>query len=335
MLPSLQVSRREGRPRVSNGRRLDVSVVVPVYNEVENVEPLCREILAVMDGLGVAYEVIFVDDGSTDGTFSRLEALVSAYDRVKVVKLRRNFGQTAAMAAGFDHASGKIIVSMDGDMQNDPAEIPRLLEKIAEGYDVVSGWRARRQDRFLTRRLPSMVANWIISRLTGVPLHDYGCSLKAYRREILQDVRLYGEMHRFIPALCRWMGAKVTEVRVNHRPRTNGRSKYGLSRIVRVALDMLVVKFLMSFLTKPIQVFGGMGLVLGGVGFFIGVYLSYVKFVLGQGIGGRPLLLLAVLLMSAGLQLMVLGLLGEVITRTYYESQGKTVYRVERVLGRS
>jgi len=323
---------RSGRPRARNGRRVEVSVVVPAYNEADNVEPLCREIVSVMEGSGHSYEIIFVDDGSSDGTFARLETLAGTYEQVRVVKLRRNFGQTAAMSAGFDHARGDVVVSMDGDMQNDPAEIPRLLEKMAEGYDVVSGWRVRRQDRFLTRRVPSIAANWLIGKLTGVRLHDYGCSLKAYRREILQDVHLYGEMHRFIPALCRWTGAKVAEVPVNHRPRTRGRSKYGLSRVVRVLLDMLTVKFLMSFLTKPMQVFGGLGLILGGVGFGAAGYLSFLKLVMGQSIAGRPLLLLAVLLMSAGLQFLALGLLGEVLTRTYYESQGKPVYRVERTI---
>ncbi|MGQ9699296.1 MAG: glycosyltransferase family 2 protein [Armatimonadota bacterium] len=309
-----------------------MSVVVPAYNEVDSVEPLCRQIISVMGQTGRPYEVIFVDDGSSDGTFERLEILADAYEQLRVVKLRRNFGQTAAMSAGFDYASGEVIVSMDGDMQNDPQEIPRLLEKMAEGYDVVSGWRVRRQDRFLTRKVPSVVANWLIGRLTGVRLHDYGCSLKAYKREILRDVHLYGEMHRFIPALCRWTGAKIAEIPVNHFPRTRGRSKYGLSRAVRVMLDMLTVKFLMSFLTKPMQIFGGFGLALTGTGFAAGAYLTFVKLAMKQPIAGRPLLLLAVLLISAGLQFLALGLLGEVLTRIYYESQGKPVYRVERTI---
>ncbi|MGQ9525597.1 MAG: glycosyltransferase family 2 protein [Armatimonadota bacterium] len=306
--------------------------MVPAYNEVDSVEPLCRQIISVMGQTGRPYEVIFVDDGSSDGTFERLEILADAYEQLRVVKLRRNFGQTAAMSAGFDYASGEVIVSMDGDMQNDPQEIPRLLEKMAEGYDVVSGWRVRRQDRFLTRKVPSVVANWLIGRLTGVRLHDYGCSLKAYKREILRDVHLYGEMHRFIPALCRWTGAKIAEIPVNHFPRTRGRSKYGLSRAVRVMLDMLTVKFLMSFLTKPMQIFGGFGLALTGTGFAAGAYLTFVKLAMKQPIAGRPLLLLAVLLISAGLQFLALGLLGEVLTRIYYESQGKPVYRVERTI---
>jgi glycosyltransferase involved in cell wall biosynthesis len=305
-----------------------ISVVVPVYNEVENVEALWEELTAVLQGLGEPYEVIVVDDGSRDGTHTKLSYLRSQDPHLSVIRFRRNFGQTAAMAAGFDRARGKVILTMDGDLQNDPAEIPRLLDKIREGYDVVSGWRAHRKDRFLSRRLPSMVANWLIGFVTGIRLHDYGCSLKAYRREVIRNVRLYGEMHRFLPALCSWAGAEICEIPVNHRPRKFGRSKYGLSRVVRVILDLLTVKFLLNYATRPIQIFGSAGLFFGTTGLLTAAYLTFQRLVLGKPLSERPLLQLAILLILVGVQLVTMGLLGELTTRTYYEAQGKPIYVV-------
>jgi glycosyltransferase involved in cell wall biosynthesis len=306
-----------------------VSVVVPVFNEVENVEALWEELSRVLQELGQPYEILIVDDGSRDGTYTKLRYLNGRDPRLVVIRFRRNFGQTAAMAAGFDRARGKVIVTMDGDLQNDPAEIPRLLNKIQEGYDVVSGWRARRKDHFLSRRLPSIAANWLIGLVTGIRLHDYGCSLKAYRRSVIRNVRLYGEMHRFLPALCSWAGAEICEIPVNHRPRKFGRSKYGLSRTVRVILDLLTVKFLLSYSTRPIHVFGSAGLFCGTIGLFTAAYLTWEKLVLHKPLSQRPLLELASLLMLVGIQLVTMGLLGELTTRTYYEAQGKPIYVIQ------
>lgn len=312
---------------------MDLSIVIPLYNEEENVKPLYEQLKATLDEIGREYEIIVVDDGSTDRSFAILKGLHEGDERLKVIRFRRNFGQTAAFAAGFDHSQGEVVITMDADLQNDPADIPLLLEKIEEGYDVVSGWRVKRKDPFLTRRLPSMVANWLISHVTGVHLHDYGCSLKAYRREVVKNVQLYGELHRFIPALASWMGISVAEVPVRHHPRRFGRSKYGLSRTARVLLDLITVRFLLSYSTRPIHIFGGLGLVGFALGMALGAYLSFVKFVLGQSIGGRPLLLLAVLLMVVGVQLISMGLLGELVVRTYYETLNKPIYAVREILG--
>jgi len=310
-----------------------LSVVIPLYNEEKNLEPLYQQLKAALDGAGREYEIIIVDDGSTDRSFEVLKRLHEDDERLKVIRFRRNFGQTAAFAAGFDHSQGEVVITMDADLQNDPADIPLLLRKIEEGYDVVSGWRLPRQDPFLTRRLPSMIANWLISQVTGVHLHDYGCSLKAYHREVVKNVQLYGELHRFIPALASWMGISVAEVPVRHYPRRFGRSKYGLSRTSRVLLDLLTVRFLLSYSTRPIHIFGGLGLISFAVGIGLGGYLSFVKFVLGQNIGDRPLLLLAILLMVLGVQLISMGLLGEMMVRTYYEVLNKPTYVVREVLG--
>jgi glycosyltransferase involved in cell wall biosynthesis len=263
-------------------------------------------------------------------SWSRLEAVRAADPRWILVALRRNFGQTAALSAGFDHARGGVIVPLDGDLQNDPADIPRLLALAAE-YDIVSGWRKNRQDRLLSRRLPSLLANWLISKVTGIRLHDYGCTLKAYRREVVEHLRLYGEMHRFIPAIASWMGITIVEVETYHRPRRFGRSKYGITRTVRVVLDLITVKFLLSFATKPIQVFGMLGMGAVGTGVAIGAYLTALKLFLGAQIGGRPLLFLAVLLIVVGVQFVVMGLLGEMLVRVYHESQRKPIYMVKRV----
>ncbi|MEE9614151.1 MAG: glycosyltransferase family 2 protein [Thermodesulfobacteriota bacterium] len=309
-----------------------VSIVIPVYEEAESLPHLYDSLKKVMDGLGRTYEIIFVDDGSRDSTADVLEGIQAGDDSVVVVAFRRNFGQTAALAAGFDHARYDVVVTMDADLQNDPEDIPKLLEKIKE-FDIVSGWRKERKDPFLSRRLPSMAANWLISKVTGVELHDYGCTLKAYRAEVIKDVKLYGEMHRFLPAIASWVGAEITEVETTHHPRRFGRSKYGISRTVRVILDLITVKFLQSFSTRPIHAFGPAGLAMGGAGFLVSLYLSYEKIILGESIGGRPLLLLGILLIILGVQLVVMGLLGEMLARVYHESQNKPVYVVKKVLG--
>ncbi len=309
-----------------------ISVVIPLYNEEESIPHLYEALTQALQGYGKSYEIIIVDDGSRDRSFELLRELAEKDPAVKVIRLRRNFGQTAAFSAGFDHALGEVIITMDADLQNDPRDIPLLMAKIEEGYDIVSGWRKNRQDRFWDRKLPSMIANRLISNVTDVRLHDYGCSLKAYRRDLLQHVRLYGELHRFIPALASQVGGTVAEVPVNHHARQFGKSKYGLSRAVRVALDLITVWFLGGYATRPIHVFGSIGLLLGGFGFLIGLYLSYVKLFLGQDIGGRPMLLLAVLLVVIGVQLITMGLLGELIIRTYHESQNKPIYFVREVV---
>lgn len=307
-----------------------LSLVIPVYDEEENLRPLHAAIREALDPLGLGYEVVLVDDGSTDATLGIAREIQAQDPRWVIVALRRNFGQTAAMSAGFDHARGEVIVTLDGDLQNDPGDIPKLLALIKE-YDVVSGWRVDRRDPFLTRLLPSWVANWLISVVTGVRLHDYGCTLKAYRREVVRNLRLYGEMHRFIPAVASWMGVSITEVETRHSPRRFGRSKYGLGRIFRVLLDLLTVKFLLSYSTKPIQIFGSLGLLSTMAGGGIGLYLSLLKLMTGQKIGDRPLLLLGVLLVLLGVQFIVLGLLGELLVRIYHESQGKPIYAVRQV----
>lgn len=310
----------------------DLSVVVPFYEEEEAIEPFFQELLSVVDGLDLRTEVVAVDDGSRDHTFDRLRAVHHADPRVRVIRLRRNFGQTAALAAGFQHARGEVVVTMDGDLQNDPADIPRLLGALDEGADVVSGWRYDRKDAQLHRVLPSKVANWIISRVTAVHLHDYGCALKAYRRDVVSELRLYGEMHRFLPAIAADLGGRVTELRVNHRPRTLGRSKYGLARTVRVILDLVTVKFLSDFSTRPIQVFGLLGLAMTLVGGTMLGWLGLERIFFGVELGGRPIVLLAIVLLITGLQFITFGLLGEMLARTYHESQGKPVYVVGEVL---
>ena len=307
---------------------MDFSIVVPIYNEEDNISELYRAITTALDGTGSDYEIIMVDDGSADGSFNALTAIAAQDRRVKVIRFRRNFGQTAAMSAGFDAAAGGIIIPMDGDLQNDPADIPRLIDKIHEGYDVVSGWRSDRKDTFITRKIPSMLANSLISWLTGVRLHDYGCTLKAYRREVLDGINLYGEMHRFVPALASQIGAKVAEIPVNHRPRLHGTSKYGISRTLRVILDLMTVKFLLAYSTKPIQLFGKWGVytLLAGLG--SGSMTIYMKVFEHFSMNRNPLLILTAFLLFMGIQFIVLGLLGELNARTYYEAQGKPIYVV-------
>jgi len=305
-----------------------ISVVVPLYNEAENLDDLHREMCAALEPMDREFELVLVDDGSTDGTRERLLALESADSRVRVVLLRRNFGQTAAFSAGFDRASGDIVVTSDGDLQNDPADIPALVAKLEEDdLDIVCGWRRERKDP-LSKRIPSFFANRLISWATGVHLHDYGCSLKAMRVEVVKGLRLYGEMHRFIPAVASWMGVTLAEVPVHHRPRTRGQSKYGLGRTVRVLLDLFTVKFLLSYGTRPAHLFGLMGLAFGGIGFAILAYLAGLKLIAHEAIGGRPLLLLGALLFLTGVILVSFGLMGELLVRTWHESQGKRIYVV-------
>jgi glycosyltransferase involved in cell wall biosynthesis len=310
----------------------ELSVVIPIYNEEDNIEPLYRDLRQVLERLGRSYEIVAVDDGSSDGSFEALRELHHGDDSLKVVRLRRNFGQAAAFAAGFDKAAGEILISMDADLQFDPADIEKLLHKMDEGYDIVSGWRVDRQEAFLTRRLPSMVANWLISRITGVKLHDYGCSLKAYRSEVIRNVRLYGELHRFIPALASSIGVRLAEVPVGHYPRRFGKSKYDLSRTITVILDLLTVKFLLSYAARPMQVFGLLGMLSFAVGTLIAAYLSFIRLFLGSPIANRPLLLLAILLIFVGVQLVTMGLLGELTSRTYHEAQGKKIYMIREML---
>lgn len=312
--------------------QLELSVVIPIYNEQDNIEQLYRDLKQVLEGLAKSYEIVAVDDGSTDSSFEVLRELHRGDDLLKVVRLRRNFGQAAAFAAGFDRAVGEIIVSMDADLQFDPADISKLLDKISEGYDIVSGWRADRRETFLTRRLPSMAANWLISRITGVELHDSGCSLKAYRSEVIRNVRLYGELHRFIPALASSIGVHLAEVPVSHYPRRHGKSKYDLSRTLTVILDLLTVKFLLSYATRPMHVFGLLGMLSFAVGTVIAAYLSFIRLFLGSPIANRPLLFLAILLIFVGVQLVTMGLLGELTIRTYHEAQGKKIYVIREML---
>ncbi len=310
---------------------MKVSVVIPAYNEEKNMSLLYQETREVLERLDRPWEIIFIDDGSSDTTLSVLQAIAQADQRVVVIAFRRNFGQTAAMSAGFDYATGEVIITMDGDLQNDPADIPRLLQKIEEGYDVVTGWRFDRKDAFINRRLPSIIANKIISWTTRVSLHDYGCTLKAFRREVIKNIRLYGEMHRFIPAIASGMGISYTEIKVNHRPRRFGSTKYGISRTIRVILDLITVKFLLSFATRPIQVFGLLGVVSGGVGFLLALIMTIQRQFFDIPLADRPLLLLAVVLIFIGIQFVSLGLIAELQARTYHESQQKPVYYIREV----
>jgi glycosyltransferase involved in cell wall biosynthesis len=309
----------------------ELSIVIPVRNESPNIKPLYDELTATLTPYGRRYELVIVDDGSTDDTFDQLAALQARDDRLRVIRFRRNFGQTAAFAAGIAHARGSLIVTSDGDLQNDPHDIPAMVALIEQGNDIVCGWRKDRKDTFVTRKLPSMMANKLISWATGVPLHDYGCSLKVFRAEVVKPLRLYGEMHRFIPALASELGVKIAEVVVNHRARRAGTSKYGISRTIRVVLDLATVKFLLSYSTRPLQIFGLLGIVTGGLGFVITAWLAYVRLFLHQGIAERPLLLLGVLLIFIGVQLVTFGLLAEVMARTYYESQDKPTYVIREI----
>lgn len=311
---------------------LDISVVIPIYNEAPNVEELVDRIRSVLLDYGKTFEIILVDDGSNDGTRDILRKLAQKTPELKVILFRRNFGQSAAMTAGFDYAKGKIIVSMDGDLQNDPKDIPKLVEKLEEGYDLVSGWRKDRKDPFFSRRFPSILANKLIGATTGVKLHDYGCSLKAYRSDVAKQLLLYGELHRFIPVLATLYGAKIAEVVVTHHPRKRGKSKYGIGRTYRVLLDLFLMLFFLKFSTRPLQFFGLWGGGLFLLGFLIELYLSFIKIFEGQNIGGRPLLLLGALLIISGIMLAGIGLIAELVIRTYYESSGKRIYHIREVI---
>lgn len=306
-----------------------LSVVIPLYDEEENVDPTMRELLDVLDGLEMSSEVVLVDDGSRDQTAVLARRWCQLDPRVRLIEFRRNFGQTAALSAGFDHAHGRVVVAMDGDQQNDPHDIPRLLAKLDEGYDVVSGWRRDRRDALLLRKVPSMAANRLISRVTGTRLHDYGCTLKAYRGDVVRHLRIYGDQHRFIPALSQIVGARVTELPVNHRPRVRGHSKYGISRTVRVMLDLLTVKFLISYFGRPMRLFGSIGFVSMALGSLILLYLLGDKVMLGHALAGRPLLMLGMLMMVVGVQFLSLGILGELIIRIYHEG-GRRSYLIRQ-----
>lgn len=305
-----------------------LSVVIPIFNEEESIPTLYMRLTEELQALGHSYEIIAVDDGSRDRSFPILQELAQKDRRLRVVRFRRNFGQTAAFSAGFDRASGAVVITIDADLQNDPADIRHLLAKVDEGYDVVSGWRASRKDAFLNRRLPSQIANRIISWSTGVYLHDYGCSLKAYRTEVLRNIQLYGELHRFIPAIASWQGVAVAELPVNHHPRRFGKTKYGIGRTVRVILDLLTVRFLLSYGTRPMHIFGLLGLGAMALGSFISLYLMVLKFVYSEALAERPLLLLGILLIILGVQFISIGLIGELVVRTYYETQHKPIYAV-------
>jgi len=309
-----------------------ISVVVPIYNEEESIEEGYQELTRILLGMGRQYEIIYVDDGSRDLSLSVLSELARRDTNVVVIELRRNFGQTAAMAAGLQNSRYDIVVTLDGDLQNDPNEIPHLVAKLEEGYDLVAGWRKYRQDKFLSRRLPSMIANWVISKSTRVKLHDYGCTLKVMTGEVARGIKLYGEMHRFIPALADELGAKIVELPVNHRARRYGTSKYGISRTLRVILDLITVKFLLGYSKRPIHLFGTIGLVSGGAGFLTLAVLTYERLFRHVPMGNRPLLSLGVMLVIIGLQFLVFGLLAEVLARTYYESQRKPIYAVRRIV---
>jgi len=311
----------------------DISVFLPVYNEEPNLLPLHAKLDEALKTLDRSAEIVYVDDGSTDGSLKILREIAQLDPRVRVIALRRNYGQTAAMAAGIDAASGKVLIPMDADLQNDPADIARLLDKLDDGYDVVSGWRKNRKDKMITRKIPSMIANRLISWIGGVPLHDYGCSLKAYRRESLQDVRLYGEMHRFIPIYAAWAGARVTEIPVEHHARTMGKSKYGLSRTLKVIFDLMTIKFMASYQTKPIYVFGSFGMLAFVISFLSGLYALFLKIIHKADFVQTPLPILSIVMFAVGVQFLLMGLLAEMLVRTYHESQAKAIYAVRERLG--
>ncbi len=314
--------------------KINLSVIIPVYNEEQNIPIIYEEIKETLNGYEPDFEIIFINDGSRDGSLKELKKLRESDKRVKIIDFRKNFGQTAALAAGFDYAEGEIMITMDGDLQNNPKDIPALIKKMKEDdLDLVNGWRFKRKDPFISRKLPSILANKLISWITGVKLHDYGCTLKVYRKEIAKDLKLYGEQHRFIPALAYIEGAKIGELKVDHRERKYGKSKYGISRTIRVILDLMTVKFLSSYSTKPLQIFGLLGFITGGIGILIGVYLAYIRLILKQGIAGRPLLFLSMLLIFMGVQFFSLGIIGEMLSRTYHESSKKKVYRVKNTIG--
>lgn len=311
----------------------EISIVIPALNEEESIPPLYQSLKSVLGRVGKSYEIIFVDDGSTDATLKELEKIHKKDSKLKIISFRRNFGQTAAMAAGFDYAKGKVIVTLDADLQNDPKDVPRLLKELDRGYDIVSGWRKDRKEPFLTRRIPSMVANLIISLISGVKLHDYGCTLKAYRADVVKSIKLYGDMHRFIPAVTSTIGVKVSEIAVDHHVRRFGEPKYGIERTLRVILDVMTIKFLLSYQTRPLQLFGRIGFFLTLTGGGVFTWLVYERFFLHHPLSTRPLFLISIFLILVGIQFITLGLLAEMLMRIYYESQGKTIYQIRKVIG--
>ncbi|MCL4376991.1 MAG: glycosyltransferase family 2 protein [Actinobacteria bacterium] len=316
----------------NNSPDLDLSIVIPVYNEEESIEPLYKSLELALSNLGKSYEVILIDDGSRDNTYRELLEIHEKNKNFKIIKFRRNFGQTAAMRAGFEYASGRIVVTLDADLQNDPEDIPKLISKMEEGFDIVSGWRINRQDKMVSRRFPSLVANKLISSLFGVPLHDYGCTLKAYKKEILDNIELYGEMHRYIPAIASWMGIKVAEIPVNHRARKFGKAKYGLSRTIRVMLDIITIKFLLTYSKKPMQIFGLLGIFTSFVGLVLTIYMIIMRLFFNTPLSERPLFILSIFMIFIGVQLITMGLLGEIMMRTYHEGTDKSTYVIKEIV---
>ena len=309
-----------------------LSVVIPVYNEKQSLKHLYENLNAVLPGIGKNYEVILIDDGSSDGSFIELKKIHEKNNNYKIIRFRKNFGQTPAMSAGFDYARGEVIITLDADLQNDPKDIPLLLEKMEEGYDIVSGWRAKRQDKTISRKLPSVIANWLIAKLTRVHIHDYGCTLKAYSRDVIKNIELYGEMHRYIPAVASWMGINVAEVKVNHHSRKFGKSKYGISRTIRVILDIITIKYLLSYSQRPIQIFGLLGLFTGTAGLIITIYLIIMRLFFQMSLADRPLFTLSIFMIFIGVQLITMGILAELIMRTYHEASGKPTYAVREII---
>lgn len=310
----------------------DLSVVIPIYNEKESIAKLYKKLDKTLSGMNLEYEVLLIDDGSTDGTLDELVKIHNKNKSYKIISFRKNFGQTSAISAGFDFTSGKIVITLDADLQNDPSDIPILLKKLNKGYDIVSGWRMNRKDRAVTRKFPSMVANRLISKLTGVHLHDYGCTLKAYRREVIENIDLYGEMHRYIPAIASWMGVRVAEVPVRHHSRKYGKSKYGFSRTIKVILDIITVKFLLSYSQRPIQIFGLLGLSSSAVGFIMTVYLIIMRIFFNQSLSERPLFILSIFMIFIGIQLITMGLLAEVLMRVHHEVQNRPTYVIKEMI---
>jgi glycosyltransferase involved in cell wall biosynthesis len=318
--------------RVEDETATDISIVIPVYNEEENIEHLYERLKLSLDKMGKSYEVILIDDGSLDRSYKKLREIHEKDRNFKIIRFRRNFGQTQAMSAGFDHSRGNIVITLDADLQNDPSDIPEILKKMNEGYDIVSGWRKDRKDKMISRRLPSRVANRMISKLFNIRLHDYGCTLKAYRKDILDNIELYGEMHRYIPAVASWMGVKVAEIPVKHHPRKYGRAKYGISRTIRVILDLITIKFLLTYSKKPMQIFGLLGFVAAIVGFVLTTWLIVERVFFNVGLTDRPLFILSIFVFLAGIQFITMGLLGEIMMRTYHEGTGKPTYVIKEIL---
>lgn len=312
---------------------ISISIVIPIYNEEQNIEPLYKNIIETAAGKYRDIEIVFIDDGSVDGSPRVLKSLHEKDRRVKIIQFRKNFGQSAAISAGFAHCKGDVVIAMDGDMQNDPSDIPAFVDKILEGFDMVNGWRKNRKDKLFSRRIPSFLGNKLISLITKVKLHDYGCTLRAFTRETAKELTLYGEMHRYIPAIASRMGVKSVEIPVNHRERPFGKSKYGLGRTFRLLLDLVSLKYFLTFSYRPLHIFGGLGILMMGAGFLSGFYLMYSKFVLGQSIGGRPLLFFTVLAVCLGFQFLTLGLVAEMLTRIYHEGLHKTIYSVRYLIG--